>query len=138
MVGVNFTPENKKGTKKRSTETRKTDFEEERPSSKQKEMHEEVIEIIDDKFQDQMSNSNPKPKQNLYSEEKKISKTSAGFSADFEAEYNKYADNVTVSDTFLKPKENISKEKIENDGKIKEITMSNNQRILARVIELNK
>ena len=180
------------GNKKKSTEKRKTDFEEEKPSSKQKEIHrqttvnvsenqiksgrdhnkdnnaleinrnqekgmsnfryaygidsnseihEEDIKIVGDTSQEPIPSSNPKQKQKsfAFSEEKETSKTPAGFSDDFAAEYNKYADNVTVSDTFLKPpKESISKEKSEIDGKIKESTMSNNQTILVRVIELNK
>ena len=174
------------GTKKKSTEKRKTDFEGEKPSSKQKEInrqttvnvsenkiksgqannaleinrnqekgisnfrhaygidsnseiHEEDIKIVGDTSQESISNSKPKQKQKSFAfskEEKETSKTPAGFSDDFAAEYNKYADNVIVSDTFLKPsKENISKEKIEIDGQIKE---SNNQTIIVREIELNK
>ena len=178
------------GTKKKSTEKRKTDFKEERLSSNHQgihrksianlseiqnksgldhkkdgntleinrnqekgmsnfrcaygidsisEIYEEDIKIVGDTSQEPISNSNPKQKQKSFAfskEEKETSKTPAGFSDDFAAEYNKYADNVAVSDTFLKPpKENISKEKIEIDGQIKE---SNNQTIIVRVIELNK
>ena len=190
MVGTDFISKTPIGTKKKSTEKRKTGFEEENPSSKQKEIyrqttvnasenqiksglghkkdnnaleinrnqekgmsnfryaygidsnseiHEEDIKIAGDTAQEPNSKTKQKQKSFAFSEEKETSKTPAGFSDDFAAEYNKYADNVTVSDTFLKPpKENISKEKIEIDGKIKESTMSNNQTILVRVIELNK
>ena len=180
MVGIDFISKTPIGTKKKSTEKRKTDFEEEKSSSKQKEIHrqttvnvsenqiksgldhkkdnnaleinrnqekgmsnfryaygidsnseihEEDIKIVGDTSQEPILNSKPRQKQKsfVFSEEKETSKTPAGFSEDFVAEYNKYADNVTVSDTFLKPpKENISQEKIEIDGKIKENTMSNN------------
>ena len=173
MVHIDFISKTPIGTKKKSTEKRKTDFEEENPSSKQKEIHrqttvksgldhkkdnnaleinrnhekgmskfryaygidsnseihEEDIKIVGDTSQEPILNSKPRQKQKsfVFSEEKETSKTPAGFSDDFVAEYNKYADNVTVSDTFLKPpKENISQEKIEIDGKIKENTMSNN------------
>ena len=184
-VGKDFISQTPKGTKKKSTEKRKTDFKEERLSSKQdeihrkstaklseiqnksgldhnkdnntleinrnqekgmsnfrcaygidsiSEIHEEDIKIVGDTSQEPISNS--KLKQKVF--EKEISKTPADFSDDFAAEYNKYADNVTVSDTFLKPKENVSKEKIEIDGIIKESSTSKNQTNLVRVIELNK
>ena len=95
------------------------------------EIHEEDIKIVGDTSQEPISNS--KLKQKVF--EKEISKTPADFSDDFAAEYNKYADNVTVSNTFLKPKENVSKE---IDGKIKKSSTSMNQTNLVRVIELNK
>ena len=187
MVGIDFISITSKDAKKKSIEKRKTDFEEERPSSKQKEihrkitanlsdiqnksgldnkkhnsaletnrnqekgmsnfryaygidsnseMHEEDIKIVSDTSQEPNSNSKPKKKQNY--EEKDNSKTPAGFSEDFAAEYNKYADNVTVSDTFLKPKENISKEKIEIFGRDKDISIPKSQTNLVRAIELNK
>ena len=159
MVGIDFISKTPIGTKKKSTEKRKTDFKEERLLEIQhksgldhkkdnnaleinrnqekgmsnfrcaygidsiSEIHEEDIKIVGDTSQEPISNS--KLKQKVF--QKEISKTPADFSDDFAAEYNKYADNVTVSDTFLKPpKENISQEKIEIDGKIKENTMSNN------------
>lgn len=179
MVGIDFISKTSEDTKKKSTEKRKTDFEEERPSSKQEgihrkitanlseiqnesgldhkkdnntleinrnqekgmsnfrcaygidEIYDEDIKIVGDTSQEPISNS--KLKQKVF--QKEISKTPAGFSDDFAAEYNKYADNVTVSDSFLKPKENVSKE---IDGKIKESSTSKNQTNLVRVIELNK
>ena len=97
-------------------------------------IHEDDIKIVGDAPQEPISNS--KLKQKVF--EKEISKTLADFSDDFAAEYNKYADNVTVSNTFLKPKENVSKEKIEIDGKIKESSTLKNQTNFVRVIELNK
>ena len=185
LVHIDFISKTPIGTKKKSTEKRKTDFKEERLSSKQdeihrkstaklseiqnksgldhkkddntleinrnqekgmsnfrcaygidsiSEIHEEDIKIVGDTSQEPISNS--KLKQKVF--EKESSKPPADFSDDFAAEYNKYADNVTVSDTFLKPKENVSKEKIEIDGKIKESSTSKNQTNLVRVIELNK
>ena len=182
VVGIDFISKTSKGTKKKSTEKRKTDFKEERLGSNQdvihkksiaklseiqnksgpdnkkenntleinrnqekgmsnfrcaygidsiSEIHEEDIEIVGDTSQEPISN--PKLKQKVF--QKEISKTPADFSDDFAAEYNKYADNVTVSNTFLKPKENVSKE---IDGKIKESSTSKNQTNLIRVIELNK
>ena len=98
------------------------------------EIHEEDIKIVGDTSQEPISNS--KLKQKVF--EKEISKTPADFSDDFAAEYNKYADNVTVSNTFLKPKENVSIKKIEIDGKIKESSTLKNQTNLVRVIELKK
>ena len=95
------------------------------------EIHEEDIKIVGDTSQEPISNSKLKQKEF----QKEISKTPADFSDDFAAEYNKYADNVTVSNTFLKPKENVSKE---IDGKIKKSSTSMNQTNLVRVIELNK
>ena len=183
IVGIDFISKPPKGTMKKSTEKRKTDFKEERLSSNHQgihrksianlseiqnksgldhkkdkntleinqekgmsnfrcaygidsisEIHDEDIKIVGDTPQEPISNS--KLKQKVL--EKEISKTPAGFSDDFAAEYNKYADNVTVSDTFLKPKENVSKQKVEIDGKIKESSTSKNQTNLVRVIELNK
>ena len=182
MVGIDFFSKTPKGTKKKSTEKRKSGFKEERLSSNQdgidrksiaklseiqhksgldhkkdnnaleinrnqekgisnfrsaygidsiSEIHEEDIKIVGDTSQEPISNS--EMKQKVF--EKEISKTPADFSDDFAAEYNKYADNVTVSNTFLKPKENVSKE---IDGKIKESSTSKNQTNLVRVIELNK